>query len=150
MRRTDRQITEADALAVLDKGEYGVLSTISSDGSPYSVPVNYCLLNGSIYFHSTLTGTKVDNLVRDPRVSFCVIGDTEILPSQFATRYESCIVRGQATEVFEDEKQAALEGLLAKYSADFMAEGLRYIESQTDKTRVFRISADEVDGKARR
>jgi uncharacterized protein len=150
MRRTDRQISQDEALAILEKGEFGVLSTVSADGSPYGVPVNFCHIDGCIYFHSALTGTKVDNIGRDPRVSFCVIGGTEILPSKFATRYESCVVQGTATEVFAGEKQAALEGLVLKYSPEYEAEGRRYIESQTDNCRVFKVTVSHVDGKARR
>jgi len=69
---------------------------------------------------------------------------------KFATRYESVIVIGRATEVFDWEKQRGLEGLLPKYSTGFHAEGLRYIASDQERTRVFRIEIDSICGKARR
>jgi len=78
------------------------------------------------------------------------VGRTEILPEQFATRYESCIVQGRASESFGEEKQSALEGILQKYSSSYIADGLKYIERQNDKTRVFKISIETVSGKARR
>ncbi len=38
MRRKDRQAGEEDILRILKENVYGVLSTISEDGSPYGVP----------------------------------------------------------------------------------------------------------------
>jgi nitroimidazol reductase NimA-like FMN-containing flavoprotein (pyridoxamine 5'-phosphate oxidase superfamily) len=95
-------------------------------------------------------GNKLDNLAADNRVSFCVVGVTEVLPDQFATRYESVVVTGRATEAIGEEKQLALEGLLAKYSNGFRAEGLEYIKAMEARTRVFRVTIDELCGKARR
>ncbi len=150
MRRKDRAMTEEETLALLAQGEYGVLGTVSPDGWPHGVPINYCCLDGQIYFHCALEGQKLDNLGANPRVSFCVVGRTEILPAEFATRYESCLVRGLASEVFAAEKRAALEGLIEKYSPEFVVEGHRYIERLVDSTRVFKLSIQSMTGKARR
>ena len=150
MRRTDRQITEAEARAILCAGAYGVLSTVSARGKPYGVPVNYCVLDQDVYFHCAVAGTKLDNIAHAPEVSFCVVGATEVLPEKFGTKYESCVVDGRAEEVFGDQKQRALEGLVAKYSRGFEAQGLHYIDGQRDKTRVFQIAVRSISGKARR
>lgn len=150
LRRQDRALPLEEALELLNRGEYGILSTISADGAPYGVPVSYCVVDGAAYFHCAVEGHKLENIVGDPRVSFCVVGATEVLPDQFATRYESVIVSGTAEEVFMSEKQHALEGLLTKYSSDFMPEGLCYIESKWARTRVFKFSISEISGKARR
>lgn len=150
MRRIERRISEAEALAILEKGEYGVLGTASAANVPYCVPLSYCLLDGAIYFHCAVAGAKLENIAHNPRVSFCVVGETELLPGQFATRYESCIVQGDASEVFGLEKRAALMGLVGKYSKGYESEGGRYIESQIEKSRVYRITIDSLSGKARR
>jgi uncharacterized protein len=150
MRRKDRQIPDADASSILERGEYAILSTVSPDHAPYGVPVSYCVIDGSIYFHSATEGTKINYLTTNPKVSFCVVGKTEVLPAKFGTRYESCIVQGIASESFGGEKQMALEGLIRKYSADFIPEGMEYIEKLKEKTRVFKISIDSISGKARK
>ncbi len=150
MRRKDRQVTEAEAFSLLKQGEYGVLGTVSADGQPYGVPVNYCCLDGSIFFHCAMEGKKLDNIRSNPRVNFCVVGATEVLPAEFGTRYESCIVQGIASESFAEEKRAALEGLIAKYSQDYIAEGWQYIEKLNAKTRVFKISVHAITGKAKK
>lgn len=150
MRRTDRLISEAEAWSILERGEYGVLSTASADCVPYGVPLSYCVVEGGIYFHCAAEGRKLNNIRGNPRVSFCVVGETEVLPDQFSTRYENCIVEGTASEVHSDEKRSALQRLVARYSKGFEAEGLQYIERLWDETRVFRISVDSLSGKARR
>lgn len=150
LRRPDRGMTESEAWSLLDSGEYGILSTCGPDGEPYGLPINYCVGNGAIYFHCAKEGHKLENIAADSRVSFCVVGKTEVQPDQFATRYESVIVSGRAAEVFGDEKQLALEGLLGKYSAEFWVEGMRYVKAQGENTRVFRVGIDTISGKARR
>lgn len=149
MRNQKRAISEAEARELLARGEYGVLSTCGADGQPYGVPLNYCLIGDVIYFHCAVAGHKLENLAADGRVSFCVVGNTEVLPDQFATRYESVIVTGRAAEVLGDDKQPALEGLVAKYSPDFQAAGRQYITAQIGQARVFRIDIEAITGKSR-
>ena len=150
VRRKDRMITNSETYSILEKGEWGVLSTVSSDIEPYGVPLNYCLIKECIYFHCALEGKKISNMNSNSRVSFCVVGKTEILPDKFGTNYESCIVQGLACESFGEEKQLALECLINKYSGSFVSEGLKYIEKLKDKTRVFKVSIESISGKARR
>ncbi len=150
VRRTDRVLPDEEARDLLRRGEYGVLSTVSADGIPYGVPLNYCVLDDSLYVHCAVEGRKVENLERSPSVSFCVVGDTEIMPEKFGTKYESVIVAGRAEEVFGADKEAALEGLLRKYSSDFFDGGLDYIQTLGEKTRVYRVEIDHLTGKARR
>lgn len=150
MRRKDRLITNTEAFSILEEGEYGILSTASSNNEPYGVPVNYCVIDKCIYFHCAPEGQKVNNISDNPKVSFCVVGKSEILPDKFGTKYESCIVQGLASESFREEKQLALEGFIHKYSKDFISEGLEYIEKLKNKARVFKISIESISGKARK
>lgn len=150
MRRSDRSIEKEEALHILKKSEYGVLSTVGPDNQPYGVPVNFCIIDNSIYFHCAIEGHKVDNFTYNPKVSFCVIGKTCVLPSKFGTEYESTIIFGLLSEVFDNEKQKALEELLHKYSNKYFLEGLKYIDALKEKTRVFRITIETVTGKSRK
>ena len=84
-------------------------------------------------------------------VSFTVIGETEVLPSDFGTKYESAIVFGKAVKLEEgEEKRKALEGLIDKYSSEFRPAGLEYIAKAGMTTDVFVIEPDRITGKARR
>jgi nitroimidazol reductase NimA-like FMN-containing flavoprotein (pyridoxamine 5'-phosphate oxidase superfamily) len=150
MRRSDRQISESDSFEILEKGEYGILSMVNESNEPYGIPVNYCVVDDALYFHCAREGLKTDILETNPSVSFCVVGFTEVVPDRFGTLYESCLVKGSAAEIYSEEKQTALEGIILKYSVNFVPEGARYIEKLTTKTRVFRISINTITGKARR
>ena len=149
MRRQDRAITEDEALALLNEAEYGVLSTVTENGKPYGVPLNFCVIDRCIYFHCAVEGQKIDNIQQNKSVSFCAVGNTEILPDKFGTKYESVIVSGEVEEVFDMNKQMAMEGLLHKYSPEFFDKGIKYIEGLREKTRVFKITINKLTGKAR-
>jgi uncharacterized protein len=150
MRRADRAIPDSEAQQILQIGEYGVLSTVSAEGQPYGVPVGFAYTGEVIYFHCAIEGHKLDNLSSNKRVSFCVVGKTQVLPDKFATNYESVIVFGKAYEVTDDEKHAGLVELLKKYSPDFVDKGLRYIEGDGHKARVYKIVIESLTGKARK
>lgn len=150
LRRKDRAIAEDEAMALLNRAEYGVMSTVTENGKPYGVPLNFCIIDHCIYFHCAVEGQKIDNIKKNKFVSFCVVGNTEILPAQFGTKYESVIVSGEVEEVFGSNKQMALEGILHKYASDYFDKGIKYIEGLREKARVFKITVNTLTGKARR
>jgi uncharacterized protein len=150
MRRKDREIEALEAIEVLKKCEYGILSTVDENGYPYGVPLSYVYANDSIYFHSAVEGHKLENIKKNDKVSFGVVGQTDVLPDKFSTKYESVIIFGRAKEVFDDEKNAALLELINKYSADYIEKGKIYIKNASDKTKVMKISIDHISGKGRR
>ncbi len=150
LRRKDRKMPPKEAEELLVRGEYGVLSTVGEDGTPYGVPLSYVYREGAIYFHCALEGHKLENLRRDPRVSFCVVGRIQLLPEKFSTEYESVVAFGTASEIDGEERQRALVWLLEKYSASFLPEGKRYIEQLDRATKVVKIAVHHLAGKARR
>jgi nitroimidazol reductase NimA-like FMN-containing flavoprotein (pyridoxamine 5'-phosphate oxidase superfamily) len=150
MRRQDRQISESEAIEILQKGEFGVLSMCTPDSGGYGIPLNYALKNKAIYFHCALEGSKLEYLRKNNRVSFCVIGRTNVLPSQFGTMYESVIASGVATEVEGDEKHEALMLFLEKYSADYIQEGTEYMIKAFKRVKVIKLSIETITGKARK
>ena len=144
----DRAISESEAKELLQRGEYGILSTASIDGQPYGVPLSFGYAENIIYFHCALEGQIVDNLKGNKNVSFCVVGKTEVLPEKFGTKYESVIVHGMVSEVTGDEKQKGLLELLKKYSSRFIKEGLEYVKRDGGKTRVYKIMIESMAGKS--
>lgn len=149
MRRQDRKTSEEQAYRILEAGEYGVLSTTCSNGYAYGVPLSYAYHNGNIYFHCAVEGQKLDNIKFNNKVSFCVVGKTEVLPGNFSTKYESAIVFGKASEVFDDEKKEALVAILRKYSPQFMEKGMEYIKNDSSKAKVIKIEIEHIAGKSR-
>jgi nitroimidazol reductase NimA-like FMN-containing flavoprotein (pyridoxamine 5'-phosphate oxidase superfamily) len=150
IRRTDRALSEEQAKEILFKSEYGILSTVSSDGQPYGLPISYIYTNNLLYFHCAVEGHKLENLAANNRVSFCVVGETKVLPEEFGTCYESAIVFGKAFELTGDEKLTGLREFVKKYSPDFLKKGQLYIKNNAKKARVYKIEIEALSGKARR
>jgi len=150
MRRKDRQITQQESIDILQKGEYGILSMCTHTNEGYGVPLNYAFDGNNIYFHCAKEGSKLDYLRNNPKVSFCVVGETKVLPSQFGTLYESVIVSGYTSEVEEAEKLEALNRLIEKYSGEFIPEGKEYIDKLLNKVTVIKLTVESLSGKARK
>ena len=147
MRRKDKEIGTDEAINLLTKCEYGVLSTVGKDGQPYGVPLNYTYIDNCIYFHCALKGHKIDNIDDNPKVSFCTVGNTEVLPSEFSTNYVSAVAFGIASEVQGTERYDALVLLLEKFSPGFMEEGKKYIKKLDKVTKVIKIQIQHISGK---
>ena len=148
MRRADRQITKNEAIEILRKGEFGILSMCTSNNEGYGIPLNFAFVNNGIYFHCAVEGSKLDYLRNNNKVSFCVVGQTEVLPSRFGTIYESVIVFGHTTEIEGTEKYDALMHIVEKYSGDYIQEGKAYINKLYDKVRILKLSIESISGKA--
>lgn len=150
IRRKDRALDKASAYALLKSCEYGVLSTADKDNRPYGIPVNYAVMDNFIVIHCATEGHKLENIRSNPKVSFCAVGRTRVLPDQFSTRYESAVVFGTASIVnAEKQKRAALKALLSKYAPDHLEAGEQYVDKQINRASVIRISIDHLTGKAR-
>ncbi len=149
MRRNDRQSPVEEAESFLEKGEYGILSTIGENGWPYGVPLSYACSEGKIYFHSALEGQKLDNLRYEEKASFTVVGNTHVLPAKFSTEYESVIAYGRVHFLEGDEKLDALLKLAEKYSSDYMEKARNYAVNSMDEVKVFVMDIQHLTGKRR-
>jgi uncharacterized protein len=150
IRRKDREISSDEALTIVEKGEYGILSMCTTENEGYGIPLNYILDENRIYFHCAVEGTKLNYLRANNKVSFCVVGNTKIVPSEFGTLYESVIVFGKTLEVDGAEKQNALEKIVEKYSKDYTVEGKDYIAKRFDRVKIIKIEINQITGKARK
>ena len=150
MRRLDRQITQKESIEILQKGEYGVLSMCTPTNEGFGIPLNYAFDGDNIYFHCAKEGTKLECLRNNPNVSFCVVGDTKVLPSMFGTLYESVIVSGYTSEMEGNEKLEALKLLIKKYSGEYIREGNEYINKLYENVNVIKLTVESISGKARK
>lgn len=149
MRRKERLGNKDDILRIFNEGKYGVLAVSGDNEYPYAVPLSYVYLNDAIYFHCAGGGHKLDSVRKHSKVSFCVIGRTNILPEKFTTEYESVIAFGKAEIVDEEEKVEVLRGFIKKYSEDFAEQGEKYIEKAKHKTIIVKIKIENITAKIR-
>ena len=151
IRRKDRELTEAEALGLLQEAEWGVLATVDEAGWPYAVPVNHAVVDGDLIIHCATVGHKLANLAFNPKVSYCAVTQAETLPLELATRYASVILFGRA-ELLTDagEKRAALRALGLRFASEHADLVEREIDKDLSRTAVLRIRIERATGKARR
>ena len=150
MRRNDRAMVEEETKMLLETAQVGILSTVSTDNTPYGVPMNFAYTNEVIYLHCALEGHRLVNIVNNDSVCFTVVDAVELMPAAFATKYKSVIVFGKIIVVEDiEEKRKGLISLVEKYSPDFYEAGLRYIDNAFEKTKVLKIEVSKMTGKAR-
>lgn len=148
MRRSKQQIPETEAVDILKNATSGVLGVSGDDGYPYTVPVSHVYQDHKLYFHCAREGHKFDGILRNDKVSYCVIAKDEVNPSTFSTDYLSVILFGKARILTEaGERQAALEALVRKFSPGYFEEGLREIERDWDRVCVVEIAIKHLTGK---
>ena len=155
IRRQDRLFSEEEARELLRNGEYGVLSMVDGNGDEavaYGVPVSY-VWDGddALYVHCAKEGRKLRCLSGNARVSFCVVGQTRVIPDKFTTAYQSIVLECRAaTGLADDERRKALRMILDKYSREYAEIGSKYAERSFPRTEIIRLTVIKWSGKSKR
>lgn len=149
MRRKKQVLTTEECEKILQEGTSGVLAMDGDDGYPYAVPMSYVACKDKIYFHCAKAGHKLDAIARNEKVSFCVIGQDQIMPEKYTTHYKSVIAFGRIRILEDDgEKRAAMEKLGIKYAPENTAEKLqKEIDGFWKPLCVLEMSIEYMSGK---
>ena len=149
MRRKKQLLSEAETIEILQSCTSGVLAVIGDNDYPYAVPLSFTYKDGKLFFHFAKAGHKLDSIVRNNKVSFCVIQTDRVIQKTFTTHFRSAIVFGRARFLTEDsEKKYALECLVEKYSPDYITEGQAEIERDWNRVYVAEVQIEHMTGKA--
>lgn len=119
MRRPGQQLPQDECVAILERATSGVLALSGDNDYPYALPISYVYHENFIYIHGATEGHKLDAVRRNPKASFCVIAQDEVVPERHTTRYRSVIAFG-TVEVLEEgeKKRLAMEQIARKYSPE--------------------------------
>lgn len=145
MRRIKSIMTKEDTIKLLKRCDEGVLGTIGTNGYPHIVPLNYVLFDNKIYFHSAKEGFKLRNIESNPKVSFTVYDNVEIIQEKRTTNYQSAIVYGKA-KIIPGNKDVLME-IIKKYSSDFLIEGKKDVYDNYDTAYLIEITIEHISGK---
>ena len=96
MRRKMQALTAEETAEILKRNTSGVLSLNGDDGYPYGVPLSYVYLDSKLYFHCAGAGHKLDSILKDDKVSFCVIDQDQVVGEEYTTYFRSVIAFGRA------------------------------------------------------
>lgn len=117
MRRKRQLLSEAESIEILEKTTSGVLSLMGDEGYPYGVPISYVYTDGHLYFHSALSGHKIDAIKNNEKASFTVTAADDVKPAEFTTYFRSVICFGKVHIIEdEEEKMRTLRLLSERYS----------------------------------
>lgn len=151
IRRNDRVWEKEEAVQLLDEGAYGFLAMEGTDGYGYGLPISFVKEADHLYFHCAPEGYKLECLRRNPKVTFCVVGRTQVIPGKFTTAYESVLAFGQMQiNIPEEERRHALRLLVEKYAPAHREIGEKYIEKSFHRTHILRLNVETVTGKCKR
>ena len=82
MRRIKQVLSQEENIKILERNTAGVLAVTGDDGYPYAVPISYVYADGQIYLHSAKTGHKRDGIMRNRKISFCVVDQDQVVPEK--------------------------------------------------------------------
>ena len=112
MRRSRQQLSNEESIAILQKATSGTLALLGEGDYPYAVPISYVYDDGKLYFHSALTGHKVDAIRKCDKASFCVIERDDVQPERYTTFYRSVIAFGRIHIVENEEEKLSFARML--------------------------------------
>lgn len=149
MHKADRQLSQAETLEILKKGDHGTLSVNGDDGYPYATPVNYILVEDKLYIHSAPYGYKIECLQKSAKCCFSAIVSARIIPSKITAAFESVVMTGDVVFVEDQaEKRAALEAFVTQKHPGYEEVGFQMIDKMIGKTALLRIDPQSMTGKA--
>lgn len=148
MRRAKQQLSDAQAEEILDRGSSGVLALLGEGEYPYALPISYVYSQGKLFFHSALTGHKIDALRAHGKASFCVVAQDDVLPEQYTSAYKSAIAFGRV-RVIEDEgeKRRVMRLLGDKYNPGHMAATVKAVEDSLSQMHLIELEIEHVSAK---
>lgn len=149
MRRIKQQIPQEKCIEVLTNEPRGVLSLMGDDGYPYGIPVNqyYDNESGSIYFHGSKEGHKIDAIKRCDKASLCVYDKGYRRDGEWSLNINSVIVFGRISVVEDAEViERVCRNLAHKFTSD--EEYIDHeIATSTKNVRILELKPEHITGK---
>ena len=148
MRRKRQQLSEEKSIGILQKSTAGTLALLGDNGYPYAVPISYVYADGKLYFHSALSGHKIDAIRNCDKASFCVIDQDEVHPEKYTTYFRSVIAFGRIHIIEDEQEKLATARLLGDRYNPNQEEALqKEIEKGLSRMVMIRFDIEHLTGK---
>ena len=148
MRRKNQLLTDEECIEILNSSTSGTLALLGDNDYPYSLPISYVYNDGKLYFHSALTGHKIDAINMHSKASFCVIAQDKVVPEKYTTYFRSVIAFGKICVIDSDaEKLRAIEILAEKYSPQLAEGRKKEIEDNFSRMCMIELDIEHMTGK---
>ncbi|MFZ7125968.1 MAG: pyridoxamine 5'-phosphate oxidase family protein [Desulfobacterales bacterium] len=148
MRRSDKSIEDRNEIDAVIRGADFCVMSLSDDGRPYGIPMNFGYEDGVIYLHSAPGGRKMEVLANNDTVSLVFVEPRGVVAGtracRWSYRYRSVMAEGRA-EVLKDPRmrEAGLRAIMRHYAGDEFV----FAESDLGAAAVIRITLTELSGK---
>ncbi len=148
MRRKRQQLSEEESINILQKSTAGTLALLGDNDYPYAVPISYVYMNGTLYFHSAMSGHKVDAIRKCDKASFCVIEQDEVHPEKYTTFYRSVIAFGRI-QIIEDEAEKSEKARMLgnRYNPNQEEALQKELEKGLSRMLMIRFDIEHLTGK---
>ena len=148
MRRKRQQFSEEESIGILQKATAGTLALLGDNGYPYAVPISYVFADGKLYFHSALSGHKVDAIRNCDKASFCVIDKDDVQPEKYTTYFRSVIAFGRIHIIEDAQEKLETARLLGDRYNPNQEEALRKeLEKGLSRMVMIRFDIEHLTGK---
>ena len=147
MRRKMQALTAEETAEILKRNTSGVLSLNGDDGYPYGVPLSYVYLDSKLYFHCAGAGHKLDSILKDDKVSFCVIDQDQVVGEEYTTYFRSVIAFGRARVLEGAEKLRPLVELCEKYYPGHLEQTRQKAEHALKNVSIVEVAIEHMTGK---
>ena len=148
MRRKHQQLAEEESVTILQKATAGTLALLGDNDYPYAVPISYVYHERKLYFHSALTGHKVDAIRKCDKASFCVIEQDDIQPEKYTTYFRSVIAFGRIHIIEDEQEKLQMARMLGnRYNPNHDEALQKEIESGLSHMLAIRFDIEHLTGK---
>ncbi len=149
MRRKRQQLSEEESIGILQKATAGTLALLGDNGYPYAVPISYVYADGKLYFHSALSGHKIDAIRNCDKASFCVIDKDDVRPEKYTTYFRSVIAFGRIHIIEDEQEKLETARLLGDRYNPNQEEALqKELEKGLSRMLIIRFDIEHLTGKA--
>lgn len=148
MRRKRQQLSDEESISILKKATAGTLALLGDNDYPYAVPISYVYADGRLYFHSALSGHKVDAIRKCDKASFCVIEQDDVQPKKYTTFFRSVIAFGRIHIIEDEQEKLETARMLGNRYNPNQEEALKKeLESGLSRMLMIRFDIEHLTGK---
>ncbi len=147
MRRSEKKLSDDQALKIIAKAKYGVLSLCDGD-IPYGVPLSHAIKDRTIYFHCANEGLKLDIINKNPKGHFVFVSKSKTLSKKATVDYKSTMAFGMLRVVDSpEERETAFFAITSKYMKKYPNEAVNIIKKGGPKTTLVAMDIEGISGK---
>ena len=148
MRRKRQQLSEEESISILKKATAGTLALLGDNDYPYAVPISYVYADGRLYFHSALSGHKVDAIRKSDKASFCVIEQDDVQPKKYTTFFRSVIAFGRIHIIEDEQEKLKMARMLGnRYNPNDEESLQKELEQGLSRMLMIRFDIEHLTGK---